>query len=69
MWEILMWGKCTPTMQTHASMQPPDCWFLGIMLTTCTPLCELPPLISRHQRRKHLRRWRRKMLSHCRMIP
>ena len=47
----------------------PLIFFVGIMLTTCTPLCEFPPLILRRQRRKHLRRWRRKMFSHCRMIP
>ena len=68
MWENPMWEKCTPTLQTDASMQSRD-FFVGIMLTTCTPLCELPPLILRRQRRKHLRRWRRKMFSHCRMIP
>ena len=24
MWENPVWGKCTPTLQTHASMQSPD---------------------------------------------
>ena len=71
MWESPMWGKCTPILQTHALMQAcnPLIFFVGIMLTTCTPLCELPPLILRRQHHKHLRRWRRKMFSHCRMIP
>ena len=68
MWENPMWEKCTPTLQTHASMQSPD-FFVGIMLTTCAPLGKLPPLILRRQRRKHLRLWRRKMFSCCRMIP
>ena len=56
MWGNSVRGNCTPpTLQTNANIQPQD-GLGGILLTTCTPLFQLPPLILGHwhQRRKHL---------------
>ena len=47
MWENSMSGKCTPPPCKPMQTCHPLIFFGGIVLTTRTPLCELPPLILR----------------------
>ena len=54
MWENSMWGKCRPPPCKPMQTCNPLIFFGGLMLTTCIPLCELPPLILRRRRPKYL---------------
>ena len=50
-----MWGRCTPPPYKHMQTCNPVIFFFGgMLLTTYTPLCELPPLMLRRQHLKCL---------------